>query len=98
LSVTTGLFDITDLAYSPVTEFLYAVDFASMAEDRGGIYRIDAAIVDGRQACQVLPVATVFRPTALAFAPDGAMYVTALGDTDAAQENRGILLKITGEL
>jgi hypothetical protein len=43
-------------------------------------------------------VAKATHATALAFGPDGALYVTAVSDASADQVNRGVLLKITGDL
>lgn len=98
LKVETGLFDITGLAYSPATGYLYAIDFASMAEEEGGLYRIDDDSQLGKPACKTVKIASLRKPTALAFGPDGALYVTAFGETDGTATDAGMLLKITGEL
>ena len=43
-----------------------------------------------------MKIAAAERPTALCFAPDGAMYVTALGTRQSPDgEPTGVLLKIT---
>ena len=62
----TGLYDITALAYSPKTGLLYATDFAWMAPAEGGLFRIDAAA----SGVKTTKIASLERPTALAFAPE----------------------------
>jgi len=89
LNVSVGLYDVVGLAYSPGGD-LYALDFAAAKPSEGGVYRLEAATVDGRETCRAVKIASVLRPTALVFTPDGALYVTARGD--AAD---GKLLKIT---
>jgi hypothetical protein len=80
--------EVVGLAYSPITERLYAADFA------GGIHRIDNASEPGRPASHVVRIADVPRPTALAFAPDGSLYVTTFGTADTS----GTLQVLTGDL
>lgn len=91
LVLETELDDITALAYSPVTDRLYAAAIAPQS----GVYRIDAVPLAGRDGCRAVLVAQVERPTALVFSDDGVLYVTANGGDDRAQ---GKLLKLTGEL
>jgi hypothetical protein len=78
LSLVTGLHDIVGLAYAPSGQ-LYAVDCSWHDPGQGGVYRLDDARLAGRQVCRAVKVASVERGVALAFAPDGALYVTALG-------------------
>jgi hypothetical protein len=95
LILKTGLYDVTGLAYSPSGD-LYALDFAHAKPEAGGVYRIDAANVDGRQSTRAVKIAAIERPTSLAFAPDGALYVTAFGESaDADQSPTGMLLKVS---
>ncbi|WP_145434920.1 hypothetical protein [Lacipirellula limnantheis] len=95
LNQRTGLYDIAALAYSP-TDQLYAADVVRADAKLGGVYRLDAAEVDGRQTTRAVKIAAAERPTALTFAPDGAMYVTAIGPRQAPDgEATGVLLKIT---
>lgn len=94
MSLPTGLHDIIALAYSPSGQ-LYALDFSWADEAAGGVYRLDDARVDGRQACRPVRIAAVTRPAALAFAPDGSLYVAAFGEGENARQ--GLLVKITGE-
>lgn len=83
------------MAYSP-TDNLYAVDVVRADAKLGGVYRLEAAEKDGRQTCRAVKIAGAERPTALAFGPDGAMYVTAIGPRQApGTPSTGVLLKIT---
>jgi hypothetical protein len=94
LSLKAGLYDVTGLAYSSSGD-LYALDFAWSDPQAGGVYRIDAAEVDGRQSCRAVKIAAVERPTALAFTPDGVLYVTAFGNRNGVDAPpTGVLLKI----
>jgi DNA-binding beta-propeller fold protein YncE len=83
LALAPGLRDITAIAYSPDND-LYVADFAAEQPSAGGVYRLEAAQVDGRESCRAVKIASVERPTALAFTPDGALYVTTLGDAGGA--------------
>ncbi len=95
LNLPTGLHDIISLAYSPTGQ-LYAADFSWHDEQAGGVYRIDDAQIDGRQTCRAVKIASIVRPFSLAFAPDGSLFVTSLGEGENAKQ--GTLVKITGEL
>lgn len=94
LRLDTGLYDITGLAYSPSGQ-LYAVDCSWHDPGQGGVYRLDDARQEGRQICRPLKIASVTGGVALAFAPDGALYVTALGTGE--NKKKGSVLKITGD-
>ena len=93
---TTGLYDIVALAYCPSSGNLYAADAAWHDPDAGGIYRLDATVIEDQQACQAVRVARCVHPTSLQFAPDGAtLLVTAFGP--AGEQRDGRLLQISGE-
>ena len=103
LNQRVGLYDVAGLAYTPPNSpaynpngGLYAVDVVRADVELGGVYRLDAAEVDGQQTTRAVKIAAAQRPTALAFAPDGAMYVTAIGPRQAPDgQPTGVLLKIT---
>jgi hypothetical protein len=94
LQLATGLNDVVGLAYSASGQ-LYAVDAAWNEPGQGGVYRLEDVRQEGRQACRAVKVASVPRGVSLAFAPDGALYVTSLGPSERTKQ--GALLKITGE-
>jgi len=86
LAMPTGLKELVALAYSPTSGNLFAADSA------GGVYRLDDASEPGRPACRAVKIADVSRPTALAFAPDGSLFVVTFGDGD------GTLTVLSGDL
>lgn len=96
LNLETGLYDITGLAYSPKTKQLYAIDFAWMSPQEGGLYRLDKSNADGKQGVKATKILALDKPTALAFGKDGELYITVVGpkkeDDNAPKE--GSLLKI----
>jgi hypothetical protein len=100
MELSLALTNVVGLAYSPRSGNLYAADFgselASSAAERGGVFRIESADEPGEAACRAIKVADAPRPTALVFGPDGALYVAARNEANAAEE--GALLRITGEL
>jgi hypothetical protein len=95
LLLKCGLHDIVGLAYSDSGD-LYALDFAWHDAAKGGLYRLDATAVDGRESCRPVKIASIERPTSLAFTPDGALFITAFGNRAASDDKpTGRLLKIT---
>ncbi len=88
LAVATDLKGVVGLAYNPASGSLYAADSTT------GIYRIDDTSRAGRPSCHAVKVADAAQPTALAFAPDGSMYVVTFGTTD----DDGSLITISGNL
>lgn len=94
LNLPSGLFDITALAYGPDGQ-LYATDFAWMQSDQGGLFQLAARLADGKQVVQARRVLSLDKPTALAFADGGALYVTIFGAAPQDGETKsGKLLKI----
>jgi hypothetical protein len=92
--------NVRGLAYSPRTGNLYAAAYGpdspeELAKDRG-IFRIDDAPLG--QPCPAVQIAAVPRPTALAFTPDGALYVTAAGRGENRSLTGGMLVKVNGDL
>ncbi|MCA9236282.1 MAG: hypothetical protein KDA44_12485 [Planctomycetales bacterium] len=93
LTLPCGLRDVVALAYSPRGQ-LYAADASWADPAAGGIYRIDAAMIDGRQACRPVKIAAIVRPVSLAFGGDGNLYAAAWGAAGA--DAAGEIVRITG--
>ncbi|MGE3242891.1 MAG: hypothetical protein AB7I57_17590, partial [Pirellulales bacterium] len=74
LQLATDLKQLVSLAYSPTSGSLYAADFAR------GIYRLDDASQPGHPACRTVRITEASQPSALTFAPDGALYFVTFGD------------------
>lgn len=92
LNVETGLFDITGLAYSP-KGLLFATDFAWMATEEGGLFRLDKAGKGKKQSVKAHKVVGLDKPTAMAFGKDGTLYITVIG-TGKDGAKSGKLVKI----
>jgi DNA-binding beta-propeller fold protein YncE len=89
---TTGLRDLCGAAYSPKTGALYGVDFSWADHGKGGLFRLD---ISGDQL-KAVKVADLVRPTALAFSPDGKLYVTVVGTDKEKEKKTGQLLVFEG--
>jgi hypothetical protein len=99
LMVPTGLSDIVGLGYHPRSGNLYAVDLSWSDPKEAGLYRIDSARDDGRMTAKGVKIASLERPTAMAFAQDGILYVTVLGPAkEGSSEKTGQVIKIIGDL
>jgi hypothetical protein len=95
LSLPANLYDLVDLAYSPQTGLLYGVDLAWAEPREGGLFRLDAGQQDGHNSIKAVKIAALDRPTALAFAPDGTLYITLLGPAKSGGgEKTGQVVKI----
>jgi DNA-binding beta-propeller fold protein YncE len=96
LNLETGLYDISGVAYSPKTGLLYATDFAWMSPGDGGLYRLDSEKDGGTQSIKATKIASLDKPTALAFAPDGTLYITVIGPKKEGENasKEGALVKI----
>jgi sugar lactone lactonase YvrE len=95
MNLKLNLFDPTALTYSTKTGLLYTTDFAWMDAKEGGLFRIDDDPNNSGKAVIITKIAALDKPTAAAFASDGALYVTVFGKEDNKKE--GKLLKITGK-
>jgi len=94
LTLKAGLHDVTGVAYSPKTGMLYAVDFAWMAEGEGGLFRLDAVRENGKQAIKAVRIASLVKPAAMAFAPEGTLYVCEFGAATGDEKKSGKLVKV----
>lgn len=86
----TGLFDITGLAYGPKHGRLFATDFHWTDLKKGGLYKIVATKTD--RGCKSVLIANLERPTALAFAPNGDLYVTLAGEPSSAKPDGKLIV------
>lgn len=93
LAVATDLHSVCALAYSPITGSLCAAGSTSDSEEQG-IFRIDDASEPGRPASKSVRIAKVSGAVAMAFAPDGALFVSTL----ESGTERGKLLMLAGNL
>jgi len=88
-SLQTNLSDIAGMAYSPSGK-LYVTDFAWAQTADGGLFRID---VEGEEL-KTDKILSLDKPTALAFAEDGSLYVAVFGtakEGDDADKSPGQL-------
>ena len=91
----TGMHDITGLAYGPKHGRLFATDFNWLDTDNGGLYKIVAR--DNANRCEAVEIAKLKKPTALAFTPEGELYITLAGNTSEGSEKPdGKLVMIKG--
>ena len=92
----TGLNDITGLAYGPKNSRLFATDFNWLDTDDGGLYKL-IAIKDNYEECTAKEIVKLKKPTALAFTPEGDLYITLAGNTSEGSEKPdGKLVMIKG--
>jgi hypothetical protein len=96
MRLPTDRLHIVALAYSPKSGDLFVASSPEDGNNPGGIYRIDGVNGAGAPSCTAVKIADVGNPTALAFAPDGAVYVTDAGDLK--RKDAGALLKLTDDL
>ena len=93
LNLKAGLFDISGLAFSPQSGLLFALDCSWNDPTKGGLYRLDASDQEGVLSIKAVQVAALVKPTALAFAKDGSLYVCTLGPGEGGEKPTGQLLK-----
>ena len=99
LNFSTGLYDLTGLAYSPRTKRLFAIDFAWQDPAAGGLFEISADRSQLQQKLQLTKITPLEKPTSMAFGPDGSLYLTVLGKSPADGEKAvGKLIRIAAGL
>jgi hypothetical protein len=90
----TGLNDITALTYSPKGQ-LYATDFAWLDATKGGLFQFIAEIKEGKPSLKATKIASLDKPTAMAFGSDGTLYITLIGTAkEGSKSSPGKLVKI----
>ena len=73
---------------------LYVLDLANASPEMAGLYRLVAEFRSGKQAVRAVKIASLDRPTAMAIASDGSMYVTVLGPASTSTNaNSGQVLR-----
>jgi DNA-binding beta-propeller fold protein YncE len=96
----TGLHDIAALAHHPKTGKLYALDYAWMKPEDGGLFELTVEQTSaGKVAVKATKVAPLSFPTAMAFAPDGTLYATVIQKPQVEgkpMEKNGKLVRIKG--
>ena len=95
MQLSTQLKRISAIAYSPKTGNLYVASAVASGDMPAGVYRIDRDESRGTSTTAV-KIAEVRNPTALAFSPDGTLYVTSTDDK--AEGGAGSLWKLSGNL
>lgn len=88
----TGLNDLVAVAYSPKSGKLYGLDFSWMAPDKGGLFLLEP----GDVSIKASRIAGLDKPTAMAFAEDGTLYITLLGTTKERKALPGQLVAVEG--
>jgi hypothetical protein len=102
MELPLDLNDIRALTYGPRSRNLYAASYGGPSADSNsessGIFRIDDAGKPGQPAARAVNIAAVPRPVAIAFAPDGALYVSSEGDSESPADKSGRILRLSGNL
>ena len=96
MKLETGLDDVCALAYSP-TGNLYALDFAWGEGESGGLYRLDKSAEAPATSCLAVEQLALDRPTAMAFAPGGELYIVQFGAEESGATG-GRLLRVAAGL
>jgi hypothetical protein len=92
--IETHLSHIVGLCYAPTTGDLFAACSNPKDSKADGVYRLDDVGEKSKPRCRATRIASVAQPTAVACGPDGALYVTALGDATKSEDS-GMVLRLT---
>jgi len=97
MKAETGLYDIAALAYHPQSNKLYALDYAWMEPKEGGLFRLDVSGEGANAKVKAEKIMPLDKPTAMAFAADGALYITEIGtQVEKSPKKPGRLVRVTG--
>jgi hypothetical protein len=92
---TTGLNDISALAYGPRRGRLFATDASWDNPAAGGLFKIIRGDLPGK--CKTEKIAALDKPTAMAFGEDGNLYITTIGTgAGGVAKQPGALVMIKG--
>lgn len=96
---SVNLPEIKATAYSPKSGNMYALSRAASNASPSGVYRLDVgeAADPAKLSAHATMVAKVENPSAMAFGPEGVLYVTSLGTTGDGNA-AGSVLKVIGDL
>ena len=79
----------------PLSKRLFALDFAWLPDREAGLYRLDKVGTGDGQTVNAIKITALDKPSAMAFAPDGTLYVTVFGTAkDGDAQKPGKLLKL----
>ena len=91
----TGIHDMTGLVYGPKHGRLFATGYNwSEPEAKGGLYKLIGTGKNRTDGCRAELIVELEKPTALAFAPNGDLYILLKGPT--SKPASGKLVKIAG--
>jgi hypothetical protein len=93
-AVSINLANIVAVVYNPITGDEFVIRNTPGSSDSSGVFRIDAEESGdpAKPSATGKLMAKVQHPTAMAFGPDGVLYVSSLG----ADQKSGSLMKVSG--
>lgn len=94
LNIETGLHDISAVAYSKRNQ-MYVLDYSWADPTQGGLFQI-IADKESDSGIRTKKLLGLDKPTAMAFGPDGSLYVTIIGKAEEAN-SEGKLIKVPAE-
>lgn len=95
-----GISDLVGVAYSPKTGKLYGIDFSWAKEADGGLFSITVEGTGKDAKVKAEKITTLDKPAAMAFGPDGKLYVVQFGSKKSEDDKKrpGSLVVIEGDL